>query len=135
MQVPPALYDEHGKSINKGNIYVSELSPQSVSQAYYKQFQEDFSLLLKSLSEELVTGGRTVLILLGRIGQDHADRGNSFFSEILSRSLALSVSQAAIEKEKVDPYKVHFYVASRNKLEDEVRREGSFEVDKLEMLR
>ncbi|PPS20053.1 hypothetical protein GOBAR_AA00506 [Gossypium barbadense] len=132
-KVPPALYDEHGKSINKGNVYISESSPPSVSQAYYKQFQEDFSLFLKSRSEELVTGGRMVLILLGRIGQDHVDRGNSFFWEILSRSLAISVSQAEIEKEKVDSYEVHFYAASKNELEDEVRREGSFEIDKLEM--
>ncbi|KAL1133927.1 hypothetical protein V6Z11_A12G072200 [Gossypium hirsutum] len=95
-KVPPALYDEHGKSINKGNVYISESSPPSVSQAYYKQFQEDFSLFLKSRSEELVTGGRMVLILLGRIGQDHVDRGNSFFWEILSRSLAISVSQVLL---------------------------------------
>lgn len=41
--------------------------------------------------------------------------------------------QGEIEKEKVDSYEVHFYAASRNEVEDEVRREGSFEIDKLEM--
>ncbi|XP_022740808.1 salicylate carboxymethyltransferase-like [Durio zibethinus] len=132
-KVPPALYDEHGRSINKGNVYISESSPPSVSQAYWNQFQEDFSLFLKSRSEELVTGGRMVLILLGRIGQDHVDRGNSFFWEILSRSLAISVSQGQIEQEKLDCYDVHFYAPSTNEIEDEVRREESFELDRIEM--
>ncbi|GMI68905.1 hypothetical protein like AT4G36470 [Hibiscus trionum] len=132
-KVPPALYDERGESVNKGNVYISESSPPSVSQAYYNQFREDFELFLKSRSEELVTGGRMVLILLGRIGQDHVDRGNSFFWEILSRSLAVSVSRGEIERGNLDSYEVHFYAASRNEIEDEVRREGSFETERVEM--
>ncbi|XP_039045836.1 salicylate carboxymethyltransferase-like [Hibiscus syriacus] len=132
-KVPPGLYDEHGKSINKGNVYISDSSPASVSRAYWNQFQDDFSLFLKSRSEELVTNGRMVLITLGRIDHEHVDRGNSFFWEILSRCLAISVSQGEIEKEKVDCYDVHFYAASRNEIEDEVRREGSFELERVEM--
>lgn len=34
-----------------------------------------------------------VLIMLGRIGPEHVDRGNSSFWELLSRSIALLVSQ------------------------------------------
>ncbi|KAE8685402.1 putative DNA gyrase subunit B [Hibiscus syriacus] len=131
-KVPPALYDERGESINKGNVYISESSSPIVSQAYYNQFQEDFVLFLKLRSKELVTGGRMVLILLGRKGQDHVDRGNSFLWEILSRSLAISVSRGEIERGKLDSYEVHFYAASRNEIEDEVRREGSFEMERLE---
>ena len=93
MQVPPAIYDEEGKSINKGNVYISEFSPPQVSQGYYKQFQEDFRLFLGSRSEELIVGGRMVLILLGRIGLDHVDRGNSFFWQLLSRSLTKLISK------------------------------------------
>ncbi|KAL4292138.1 hypothetical protein GQ457_14G003990 [Hibiscus cannabinus] len=132
-KVPPGLDDGHGKSINKGNVYISELSPPSVPQAYRNQFRDDFSLFLKSRSEELVANGRMVLITLGRIDREHVDRGNSFFWEILSRCLAISVSQGEIEEEKVDCYDVHFYAASRNEIEDEVRREGSFGLERLEM--
>ncbi|KAK8556834.1 hypothetical protein V6N13_064833 [Hibiscus sabdariffa] len=128
----PGLYDEHGKSINKGGVYISESSPPSVSRAYWNQFRDDFSLFLKSRSEEVVTGGRMVLITLGRIGQQHVDRGNSFFWEILSKCLAISASQGEIEKEKLECYNVHFYAASRNEIEDEVRREGSFELQRME---
>ncbi|KAJ9172752.1 hypothetical protein P3X46_015962 [Hevea brasiliensis] len=132
-QIPPGLYDEQGRSINKGNIYISESSPPLVSQAYFKQFQDDFSLFLRSRSQEVTTGGCMVLILLGRIGPDHVDRGNSFFWELLSRSLAILVSQGQIEKEKLDSYEVNFYTASKDEIEAEIRREGSFELVRMEM--
>ncbi|GMP27366.1 hypothetical protein CsSME_00003392 [Camellia sinensis var. sinensis] len=133
-RVPPALYDEQGMSINKGNIYISESSPPEVSEAYFKQFQEDFSLFLRSRSEELIAGGRMVLILLGRIGSNHVDRGNSLLWKLLTQSLTILVSQGKVEKDKLDSYEAHFYAPSKEELEDETRREGSFEMDRLEMV-
>jgi hypothetical protein len=38
-----------------------------------------------------------------------------------------------VEKEKLDSYDVHFYAPSKNEIEDEVRKEGSFGLDRLEM--
>ncbi|KAF5454418.1 hypothetical protein F2P56_024085 [Juglans regia] len=92
------------------------------------------SYSLHWLSRELVVGGRMVLILLGRESQDHVDRGNSFFWELLSRSFAELVSKGEVEKEKLDSYEVHFYAPSKNEIEDEVRKEGSFNVDRIEMI-
>ncbi|KAF7809707.1 salicylate carboxymethyltransferase [Senna tora] len=131
--VPRAVYDEEGRSLNKGSIYISESSPEVVVEAYFKQFQEDFSLFLRSRSEEVVLGGRMVLIFLGREGPSHVDRGNSFFWKILYRSFATLVSKGEVEEEKVDSYDVHFYAASREEIEDEVRKEGSFELERMEM--
>ncbi|CAL5324361.1 unnamed protein product [Camellia sinensis] len=133
-RVPPALYDEQGMSINKGNIYISESSPPEVSEAYFRQFQEDFSLFLRSRSEELIAGGRMVLILLGRIGSNHVDRGNSLLWKLLTQSLTILVSQGKVEKDRLDSYEAHFYAPSKEELEDETRREGSFEMDRLEMV-
>ncbi|KAK7309898.1 hypothetical protein RJT34_07001 [Clitoria ternatea] len=133
-RVPPGLYDGQGRSLNKGCVYICESSPSVVSQAYTQQFQQDFSLFLRSRSEELVVGGRMVLIFLGRRGPEHVDRGNSFFWEILSRSFAILVSQGEIEQEKVDSYDVHFYAPSREEIEEEVRKlEGSLKLERLEM--
>ncbi|KAG2720118.1 hypothetical protein I3843_02G014600 [Carya illinoinensis] len=132
-RVPPGLYDEKGGSINKGHVYISESSPPQVSQAYYKQFQEDFTLFLRSRSEELIVGGRMVLIFLGRRGPDHVDRGNCFFWELLSQSFAELIAKGEVEEEKLDSYDVHFYAPSKNEIEDEVRKEGSFGLDRLEM--
>ncbi|XAR73843.1 Salicylate carboxymethyltransferase [Bertholletia excelsa] len=132
-KVPQALYDEQRRSINKGSIYISESSPPQVSEAYFRQFQDDFSLFLRSRAGELVAGGRMVLILLGRMGESHVDRGNCFFWKLLTRAFTILVSQGEVEKEKLDSYDVHFYAPSKEEVEHEVRREGSFEIDRLEM--
>ncbi|KAH7520003.1 hypothetical protein FEM48_Zijuj08G0097500 [Ziziphus jujuba var. spinosa] len=134
-KIPPGLYNEQGKSINGGTVHITKTSPLEVSIAYSKQFKEDFFLFLNSRSEELVAGGKMVLILLGREGPDHIDRGNSFLWELLSRSFAILVSKGKVEGEKVDSYEVHFYAPSKEEIEEVVKREGSFEVDRLEMLK
>ncbi|OVA08750.1 Cytochrome P450 [Macleaya cordata] len=133
-RVPPGLYDEEeGKSINKGNIYICQSSPAMVSKAYSLQFQEDFSVFLRSRSEELISDGRMVLIFLGRKGRDHNDRGNAFLWELFTRSMALLVSQGKVAEEKLDSYDVHFYAPSRDEIEDEVKKQGSFTIDQFEM--
>ncbi|MED6185576.1 hypothetical protein PIB30_058462 [Stylosanthes scabra] len=131
-RVPPALYDKEGNSLNKGCVYISESSPEVVPKAYLNQFQEDFSLFLRSRSEELVVDGRMVLIFLGRRGTQHVDKGNSFFWQILSRSFAILVSKGEIEAEKLDSYDVHFYAPSREEIEDEVRKQESIKLERLE---
>lgn len=132
-RVPAAIYDKDGKSVNKGSIYISESSPPEVSQAYFRQFQEDFHLFLRSRSKELVAGGRAVLILLGRSGSNHVDRGSSFLWKILTRSFRILISKGRVEEKKLDEYDVHFYAASEDEIRDEVSKEGSFLVDRLEM--
>ncbi|CAH8314795.1 unnamed protein product [Eruca vesicaria subsp. sativa] len=133
-KVPPSLYDDKGKSINKGCIGICSSSPEAVSKAYYSQFKEDFSMFLRFRSKEVVAGGRMVLIILGREGPDHVGRGNSFLWELLARSIADLVSQGDIEEEKLDSYEMHFYAPSAAEIEGEVNKEGSFELEKLEMM-
>ncbi|CAH8340702.1 unnamed protein product [Eruca vesicaria subsp. sativa] len=70
-KVPPGLYDDQGKCINKGCINICSSSPEAVSKAYYSQFKEDFSMFLRSRSKEVVSAGRMVLILVGRDGPNH----------------------------------------------------------------
>ncbi|CAH8314762.1 unnamed protein product [Eruca vesicaria subsp. sativa] len=133
-KVPPALFDDQGKSINKGCISICSSSPEAVSKAYYSQFKEDFSMFLRSRSKEVVSAGRMVLILLGRESPDHVDRGMSFIWELLARSIAHLVAQGEIEEEKLDSYEMHFYAPSASEIEGEVNKEGSFELEKLEMM-
>ncbi|CAA3000815.1 salicylate carboxymethyltransferase-like [Olea europaea subsp. europaea] len=92
-RVPPGIYNEQGDSTNRKSIYISENSPPKVAQAYFEQFKQDFSLFLQSRSDEVVVGGRMVLILLGRNGPNYVDRGTAFLWEILYRSLAILVSK------------------------------------------
>nr|VDC98905.1 unnamed protein product [Brassica oleracea] len=133
-KVPPGLFDHQGKSINKGCINICSSSPEAVSKAYYSQFKEDFSMFLRSRSKEVVAAGRMVLIILEREGPDHVDRGMSFTWEILARAIADLVAQGEIEEEKLDSYELHFYAPSAAEIEGEVNKEGSFELEKLDML-
>ncbi|KAH0915541.1 hypothetical protein HID58_029987 [Brassica napus] len=132
--VPPGLYDDQGKSINKGCINICSWSPEAVSKAYCSQFKEDFSMFLRFRSKEVVSTGRMVLILLGREGPNPVGRRNSFFCELLARSIADLVAQGETEQEKLDSYENHFYAPSAAEIEGEVNKEGSFELEKLEMI-
>ncbi|CAN4080111.1 unnamed protein product [Withania somnifera] len=132
-KVPRGLYDEYGNSLNKNNIYISEHSPSEVSKAYFDQFQEDFSLFLQSRSDELVNGGKMVLILLGREGLNHVDRGNAFFWKLLYQALTNLMSKGEVEKEKLDSYEVHFYAPCKEEIEEIARKNGCFEMERVEM--
>ncbi|PWA93170.1 S-adenosyl-L-methionine-dependent methyltransferases superfamily protein [Artemisia annua] len=132
-RVPSELYDKQGNSINKGSVSITKTSPAEASIAYSNQFQKDFSLFLHSRSKELLSEGRMVLMLLGRRNQSHVDRGNSLLWELLSQSFALLVAQGEIEQEKFDEYDTHFYAPSKNELEEEIKKEGSFVIDHFEI--
>lgn len=63
-------------------------SAKSVLEAYYRQFRKDFLMFLKCRAEELVSGGRMVLTILGRTSEDtfHNEYGYvwEFFNSALN---------------------------------------------------
>ncbi|KAL0332918.1 UNVERIFIED_CONTAM: Salicylate carboxymethyltransferase [Sesamum calycinum] len=73
-----------------------------------------------------------VLLLLGRTGPYHVDRNSSIYWEMLYQSLATLVTQGEIEEEKLEGYEMNFYAPSKEELEEEVRKEGSFKVEMIE---
>lgn len=75
-----------------------------------------------------------LLTLLGRTASDHAHCANSFLWELLYQSLAHLVARGEIAEEKLESYEVHFYAPSKAEMEEQVRKEGSFEVEMAEML-
>lgn len=93
MQVPPELDSKTCNVLNKGNIYMAKTSPPGVFRAYLKQFQKDFSIFLKSRSEEIVPGGRMVLTLLGRASGDPSSKECCYIWELLAQALNDMVSE------------------------------------------
>ncbi|KAJ4966547.1 hypothetical protein NE237_018396 [Protea cynaroides] len=79
---------------NKRNIYMSKTSPPCVIKAYYDQFESDFYEFLKFRSEELILGGRMVLIILGRRSPDPSSREYCYIWELLAVALNEMVSEA-----------------------------------------
>ncbi|KAH7682782.1 SAM dependent carboxyl methyltransferase protein [Dioscorea alata] len=132
-RVPLGLYNDEGKSMNKGKAYISETSPPIVTTAYFKQFQMDFNLFLKSRSAELQSSGKMALLLLGRRIQGHQDMATNFFWNMLDKSFSILVSHGVVEEDKVDSYNVPFYAPSAKEVENEVEREGSFAIEHIEV--
>lgn len=120
---------------NKGNIYLASRSPPSVLKAYYDQFQRDFSTFLQCRSEELVSGGRMVLTLLGRKSDDPSSKECCYIWELLAMALKDLVLEGHIEENKLDGFNIPQYIPSPGELKVEVEKEGSFVINRLEVSR
>lgn len=128
-QVPEGLEN------NKGNIYMASSSPASVIRAYYEQFQKDFGYFLKCRSEELLDGGRMVLTFLGRSSADPSSKECCYIWELLATALNDMVFEGKIEEEKVNSFNIPQYTPSPEELKTEVIKEGSFTVDRLDVMK
>ncbi|ERN19252.1 hypothetical protein AMTR_s00061p00210370 [Amborella trichopoda] len=133
-KVPSGLYDEDGKPLNKGNIYITEASPPKVARSYLQQFQKDFSSFLRFRSQEVVRGGCMVLIFFGRSSTQEADEEFFFLWRVLSQALGNLVSKGLVEEEELDSFHFPFYNPSVQEVEEEVKREGSFTIERFEQL-
>ncbi|XP_031742343.1 salicylate O-methyltransferase-like isoform X1 [Cucumis sativus] len=116
---------------NKGNIYIGSTSPKSVGEAYYKQFQKDFSMFLKCRAEELVMGGGMVLTLVGRTSEDPSKSGGYYIWELLGLALNTMVAEGIVEEKKADSFNIPYYIPSPKEVEAEVVKEGSFILNQL----
>lgn len=121
----------NGIENNKGNICVWSTSPQNVVEAYYEQFQKDFSLFLKCRAVELVEGGCMVLTLQGRKSDDPLTKDCFYIWRLLARALNDMVSEGILQEEKVDSFNIPIYTPSANEVKMEILKEGSFALDRL----
>ncbi|OMO76194.1 SAM dependent carboxyl methyltransferase [Corchorus olitorius] len=130
----PKLTNGEGLPLNKGKIYISKTSLPAVSKAYLSQFQQDFLSFLRCRSSEMVTNGRMVLIIHGRETKDPADRDGCYVWEVLADAISYMVSQGLIDEEKLDSFNVPYYIASRDEVEDLVKKEGSFTTEFMDII-
>ncbi|CAN0919220.1 Salicylate carboxymethyltransferase [Linum grandiflorum] len=128
-QLPPGL----DKS-NRGNIYIStSCSPPGVEEVYQRQFHKDFSLFLRCRSQELVIGGRMVLTIIGRRSQYPSAKEGCYFWHLLSLVLNQMASEGLIDKDKLGSFNIPEYMPSPMEVEAEVKNEGSFVIDQLQV--
>jgi jasmonate O-methyltransferase len=134
-QVPAEILEKNPVTWNKGKIFCGGES-QAVGEAYFRQFQKDFNTFLRARADEMVGGGRMLLLLLGRTPHDPIDQGYIALQwELLEISLNDLVKQGLIEEEKVDSFNIPMYCPCPEEVSNEVAREGSFEIQRLELLR
>ncbi|CAN1835549.1 Probable jasmonic acid carboxyl methyltransferase 2 [Linum perenne] len=122
-----------GAVVNKGRLYISKSSPNQVMEAYTRQFQDDFSLFLRSRAEELVIGGHLVMSFMGRTSSDPTlEVGCHYQWELLAYALISMIDDGYINEEKLDSFNAPYYAPSGDEVRAEVEKEGSFSVDKIE---
>ncbi|KAK6924399.1 SAM dependent carboxyl methyltransferase [Dillenia turbinata] len=126
-QVPEGLEE------NKGNIYMASTSPPNVLEAYFNQFQKDFSYFLKCRGEELMTGGRMVLTFLGRKSDDPSSKEGCYIWELMALALNDMVTEGLIEEEKLNSFNIPQYTPSPAEIKSVVERDGSFIINRLEV--
>ncbi|XP_068664270.1 probable jasmonic acid carboxyl methyltransferase 2 [Aristolochia californica] len=129
-QVPPELTS----SSIKGNIYLTETSPPLVYKAYLEQFKRDFQSFLQSRSEEIVLGGKMVLILLGRRTADPSSTESCYIWKLLGQALYDLVSRGLIDEAKLDAFNLPYYAPSVEELKDVIEKEGSFHPSQLDTM-
>ncbi|XP_040950005.1 probable jasmonic acid carboxyl methyltransferase 2 isoform X2 [Gossypium hirsutum] len=132
MKVPVGLESYAVKHLNKGKVYISKSSPQSMVNAYSSQFQADFSQFIKSRSQELVPGGRMVLSFLGRKSIDPTTEDGCYQWELLAEALMSLVKEGLTEEDKVASFNAPYYAPCAEELKVEILKEGSFIIDRLE---
>ena len=88
MKVPKGLVSEAGTPLNKGSIHVGRTSPRGVLKLYQNLFQRDFTLFLRSRSEEMIPSGHMVLVILGNDKNAYSSESRSCsIIELLSITL------------------------------------------------
>lgn len=133
-QVPAEVLKKNSVTWNKGKIFCH--GSQAVGEAYFRQYQKDFNSFLRTRAEELVSGARMLLVLIGRTSRDPTEQGFIAFAwESLGSSLNDLVSEGLIEEEKVDSFNIPLYAPCAEEVSSEVAREGSFEILRLDLLR
>lgn len=132
-QVPPEILEKNSVTSDKGKIFCG--GSRAVGKAYFHQYQKDFNAFLRARAEEMVGGGRMLLLLLGRAPREPTDQGFMAFSwELLESSLNDLVSEGLIEEEKLDSFNLPLFCPCREEVSSEVAREASFEIQRLDIL-
>ena len=67
-----------------------------VVNAYRQQYLKDFLAFLKSRAEEMISGGRMVLTLVGRKSRDPTSEEDAFPWEFIAQTLARMVSEVSL---------------------------------------
>nr|ACG34562.1 benzoate carboxyl methyltransferase [Zea mays] len=130
-QEPEGLEAWRKPCLNEDNIYIarSRTTTPSVAKLFQEQFQKDFSLFLKLRHEELVHGGRMVLVFLGRKNEDaYSGDLNQLFA-LVATALQSLVLKGLVEKEKLESFNLPIYGPSVGEVEDLVTQSGLFSMD------
>ncbi|CAN1805461.1 Salicylate carboxymethyltransferase, partial [Linum perenne] len=124
-------YSLHWLSQNRGSISYGSSSPPGVFNSYLGQFQKDFSTFLRCRALKLVSGGKMVLAFPGRRNNELSRC--CYILELMSIALHQMASEGLIDMERLSSLNVPVYMASPMEVEAQVKKQGSFTIDCLQV--
>ncbi|GER37052.1 S-adenosyl-L-methionine-dependentmethyltransferases superfamily protein [Striga asiatica] len=120
---------------NKENICISINSSPQVWEAYASQFQKDFSKFLRMRAEEFISGGRMVLAFVGRTSANPCCEDEFKLLTLLGEALSEMAAQGLVKEEDLHSFNVPIYAPCLREVETIISGEGSFSLDKMEIVR
>ncbi|MCD7454905.1 hypothetical protein HAX54_026497 [Datura stramonium] len=121
-----------GLECNKGSIFISKSSPPQVLEAYFKQFNKDFSNFLHFRSQELMSGGHMVLVYVGRRNPDPRTYDSCCLMDLLTNSLLHLAAEGKIKEDEIDTFNMPSYTPYEEEIKNIIQMEGSFTLERLE---
>ncbi|XP_042981128.1 probable jasmonic acid carboxyl methyltransferase 2 [Carya illinoinensis] len=132
-QVPEGLVGESGVPLNKGNIHIAKTSPHNVLKAYSDLFEKDFTLFLRSRSQEMVPGGHMVLVVMGSTGKaDSSSNQSCSIWELLGITLNDMVLEGKVDEAKLDSFNLPYYAPTIEEAKAVIQTEGTFNIHRFE---
>ncbi|XP_050205158.1 7-methylxanthosine synthase 1-like [Mercurialis annua] len=131
-QVPEGIVTESGISLNKGNIWISETSPPAIHKAYSDQFERDFTLFLRSRSEEIISGGHMVITCMAQTNNPSCKFGSCELLRLIGDCIKAMVDEGIIKESILDSCNIPNYPPSRKEMVNLIEKEDSFMIAKLE---
>ncbi|KAG6653313.1 probable jasmonic acid carboxyl methyltransferase 2 [Carya illinoinensis] len=132
-QVPEGLVGESGVPLNKGNIHIAKTSSHNVLKAYSDLFEKDFTLFLRSRSQEMVPGGHMLLVMMGSTRKaDSSSNQSCSIWELLGITLNDMVLEGKVEEAKLDRFNLPFYAPTIEEAKAVIQTEGTFNIHRFE---
>ncbi|CAK7344191.1 unnamed protein product [Dovyalis caffra] len=133
-KVPKEVVDSKSPAWNKGSILCSGTSKE-VAKAYSAQFKNDIDTFLNARAQEIVGGGLMVIIIAGLPdGILMSETGAGMIYEFLGSCLIDMAKLGVVSKEKVDSFNLPLYYSSAKELEEIIRSNGHFCIERMDKL-
>ncbi|PUZ69418.1 hypothetical protein GQ55_2G106700 [Panicum hallii var. hallii] len=130
-QVPKGIDASRETYLNEDNIYITNTTTPDEVKQFQEQFHNDFSLFLKLRHEELVYGGKMVLVFLGRKDEDVYNGDLNQLFGLVARSLQSLVLKDLVEKEKLESFHLPVYGPSVAEVKEVVMQSKIFNMDQI----
>ncbi|KAI3431214.1 uncharacterized protein J3R85_007946 [Psidium guajava] len=133
-RIPDAMSNRNSLAWNKGKIHCTNAS-ETVCNAYAGQFNKDMEAFLKARAEEVTAGGIVVLTMPGKPDDvPYSKIPVCLMYDLIGLSLMDMAKEGTISEEQVDCFNLPLYTASPAEIARLVKMDGSFHIEKMELL-